>query len=103
MRIGKMIGATAAIVACAGTFGAPAGAQVLRGFEEPGQPLASGQTEGDAHGAIHCPTVAELFIDPSMGPSSAPGSVVITPNRTLLGGPRTGVCADIYAFITGQA
>jgi hypothetical protein len=69
----------------------------------PGQPLASGLLSGsDPHGVIHCQAAAELFIDPSLRPGSAPGGIVITPNGPHYAGPGHGLCAQIYTGFTGQ-
>ena len=96
-----VIGATLAISLAA--LSGPAGAERLPEPGTPGQPLASGQLSGsEAHGVIHCQAVAELFIDPSLKPGSAPGGIVITPNGPVFGGPRDGLCAQLYTTCTGQ-
>jgi hypothetical protein len=80
-------------------FAAPAGAQTIR-FTEGGQPVASGQVEGEeAHGVIHCPAAAEFFSGAPKG--SAPGVVVISPVGTRLGAPKGGTCEEISEVFGG--
>jgi hypothetical protein len=75
---------------------------------EPGQPVASGNwdptnpdiTNGD-HGAVHCQPFLELFLGTGdLPPGSEPGVIVAKPNGELvLGAPRDGICAAVYASV----
>lgn len=98
-----MLASSVVVLALLTALSGPAIGQVIPNPTGPGQPLASGQLFGDnAHGAIHCQVVADLFIDPALPPGSAPGSVVITPNGPVYGGPNDGLCAQVYTAFTGQ-
>lgn len=90
-----------AVLAVTAFMASSASAQTLRFSEEPGQPVASGQLEGEeAHGVIHCQTAAELFIGETPK-GGAPGVVVINPDGTHLGGPRGGTCELISEVFGG--
>lgn len=91
--LGLMVLAVTAVAA------APAGAETIL-FTEGGQPVASGYLQGEeAHGVIHCPAVASLFMGAPNG--SAPGVVVINPNGVRLGGPKGGVCEEVAEAFGG--
>ena len=103
MNIRRILGVTTVVVSCAAGASSSAMAHRLPEPGVPGQPLASGQVLAEnVHGAIHCQAAAKLFIDPTLTPGSAPGAIVITPNGPVLGGPRHGLCAELYTAFTGQ-
>lgn len=90
-----------AVFAVAAFMASPASGETLRFNENPGQPVASGNLEGEeAHGVIHCQPIAELFLGETPH-GGAPGVVVINPNGSYLGAPRGGTCETIYQVFGG--
>ncbi|HXE94224.1 MAG TPA: hypothetical protein VN544_10520 [Gaiellaceae bacterium] len=103
MKGRSLLATVATMVALLAALSGPAMADTIPAPGTPGQPLASGQLSGsDSHGVLHCQAAADLFIDPTLPPGSAPGSIVVTPNGLVFAGPRDGLCAQIYTALTGQ-
>lgn len=103
MQIRAWLSTGAAIVAFVFASTSTAMAERIPDSSGRGEPLASGRLSvEEVHGMIHCQTVAELFVDPTLAPGSAPGGIVVTPNGYKLGAPREGQCARIFTVFTGQ-